>query len=189
MHKSSRHLAYALLMLGLAHPVLGQLAFPTGTASRPMATLSRLSRKALRTDLIGCYALYFERGRVDASLYNAAPSVRLDSIPWGKTKHESHNAWFGSSSTVESIRSMTGLSLAGHPTAPRGRYPPRWTADSLTDSVSLSFIDGYSGAVFVLNAPPGRTAMLRGRVFEFWDGPAHLTARGPAGAVRESCPP
>jgi hypothetical protein len=176
LQKSSRHLACALFSLGLAHPVSGQLVFPLGTPSRPTVTLSR---NALRTDLIGCYALYFEHGRVYGSLFNAAPSVRLDSSLWRRARREARSAW----------RSMTGLSLTSRPTTPRGPYPPRWTADSLTDSVRLSFIDGYSGAVFVLHAPEGRTAMLRGRVFEFWDGPPGFTDRGPAGAIRESCPP
>src|SRR5262245_50912614 len=176
MQTSSRHLACALLSLGLAQPVLGQLVLPAEL--RPRATLSR---NALRTDLIGCYALYFERGRVNGSLFNASPSVRLDSMPWGKMKGEAPKAW----------RSMTGLSLAGRPTSLRagGLVPPNWRADSLTDSVRLSFIDGFSGAVFVLDAPAGRTDRLRGRVFESWDAPPYSTARGPASAVREACPP
>jgi hypothetical protein len=169
MHKTSRLLACALLILGLAHPTFGQ----------PRVTLSR---NAVRRDLIGCYALYFERGRVDGSLFNASSSVRLDSMPWEYMKRDVRSPW----------RSMIGFSLAGRlaPLRAGGLFPSSWTADSLTDSVRLSFVDGFSGAVFVLNAPAGRTDSLYGRVFESWDaGPPFFTPRGRASAVREACPP
>jgi len=165
------------MSLGLTRPLLGQQrATPPWQATLSWRTSPRSvssPRNGLRRDLIGCYALYFERGRVDGSLFNAAPSVRLDSMPF-------RSPW----------RSMTGLSLAGHPTPLRElSLPSLWTADSLTDSVRLSFVDGFSGAVFVLDAPAGRTDTLRGRVFESWDaGPPFVTPRGLAHAVRESCP-
>jgi hypothetical protein len=153
-----------------------QRATPPWQATLSWQTSPRrvsLLRNGLRTDLIGCYALYFERGRVDGSLFNATPSVRLDSMPFRST-------W----------RSMTGLSLAGKPAPLRQpSQPPQWTADSLTDSVRLSFVDAFSGAVFVLDALAGRTDTLRGRVFESWDaGPPFVTPRGPAHAIREVCP-
>jgi hypothetical protein len=44
-----------------------------------------------------------------------------------------------------------------------------WSADSLTDSVRLSFSDGFSGAHVILAAPPGHLDTLRGRVEERWD--------------------
>jgi hypothetical protein len=126
--------------------------------------------------VVGCFALYFERGRVDGSLYNATPSVRLDTMARDSTR---------------GVRSLTGLTVTGHPVSPRRAYArTSWMADSLTDSVRLSFVDGFSGAVFVLNAEAGRTDTLRGRVLESWDaGPPFETARGAAYAIREPCPP
>jgi hypothetical protein len=107
--------------------------------------------------------------------------VRLDSarwqLPWGGAQPE------------ESVRAMTGFSLGREPIPlVRNHAAPLWTADSLTDTVRLSFIDGFTGAVFVLEArPPVDT--LRGRVFESWDaGPPFQTPRGSAYAIREACP-
>src|SRR5215475_7991897 len=182
MRTSARSLVCALMSLGLAHPMRGQRGRIPWQAALSLPASPRvvsLSRNGLRRDLIGCYALYFERGRVDGSLFNAAPSVRLDSMSGRSTDRKSRGAF----------RSMTGLSLAGHPTPLRQlSLPASWTADSLTDSVRLSFVDGFSGAVFVLDAPAGQTDTLRGRVFESWDaGSPFVTPRGPAYAVRELC--
>jgi hypothetical protein len=61
-------------------------------------------------------------------------------------------------------------------------------ADSLTDTVRLSFVDGFSGAVFVLAAPKSRPDTLIGRLYESWDfGPPFETTHGPARAIREAC--
>jgi hypothetical protein len=137
-------------------------------------------RRTLRADVVGCYALYSERGRVDSSLYNATPSVRLDTTWWVP--------WPGDSGKAE-IRSLRGFTAGGHPISSRPfSWPPHWSADSLTDSLRLWFGDGLSGAVFLLNAARGRTDTLRGRVYESWDFRSP-TARGQAYAVREACPP
>jgi len=156
-----------LAWLGLVHPALGQQRPPTW-------------RRSLRSDVLGCYALYFERRRVNGSLYNATPSVRLDSAAWRPNPRDSTQLGF---------RIMIGRTMSGvRATVRSGALPPRWSADSLTDTVRLSFIDGFNGAVFVLGAPPGYADVLRGRVFEFRDaGPPHEIARGMAYALREPC--
>jgi len=189
-----RLLAVSLLVsgrLGLAQPMLGQQkATLPWQATLPLqkVRVTYLSRNALRRDLIGCYALYYERGRVDASLFDAAPSARLDSMPWRRSASRESSS-FGASGG-RAFRSMTGLSRAGHPAAwHRPARSPSWRADSLTDSVRLSFIDGFSGPEFVFDAPPGQTNALRGRVFVFSDHGPTVTDRGPARAIRERCPP
>ena len=127
-----------------------------------------------------CYALYFERGRVDGSLFNASPSVRLDSTSWYP---------FDRDTVRHAFRSMLALTQSHGPFyGSHGSRPPFRAADSLTDSIRLSFTDGFSGAVFVLSAPAGRTDTLGGRVFERWDaGPPFETPRGAARAIREPC--
>jgi hypothetical protein len=138
-----------------------------------------LTRNGVRAELLGCYALYSGRTRVSNALYNATPSVRLDSLTVGR---------LGIADTVPGIRrALIPLTAANERVATR-RGPPSWTADSLTDSVRLSFVDGFSGTVFVLAAAAGRADTLTGRLFESWDfGPPFQTTHGPARAVRQPC--
>ena len=138
-------------------------------------------RNGLRSDVVGCYALYAGRRRVDTSLYNASPSVQLDSTLLERMSNDTIPGVF---------RSMTPLREPRTPasSARQGRVAPRWAADSLTDTIRLSFVNGFSGAVLVLSAPRGRTDTLVGRLYESWDfGPPFETTHGPARAIRQSC--
>ena len=138
-------------------------------------------RNGPRADLLGCYALYAGLQRAGSFLYNASPSVRLDS---------SRVRTLGSDTASGGVRAMVPLDEANEPmTSPRRRpLAPRWMADSLTDTVRLSFVDGFSGTVFVLAAPGSRPDTLTGRLFQSWDfGPPFETTHGPAHAVRQPC--
>lgn len=137
-------------------------------------------QNGLRTDVLGCYALYAGSTRVGTSLYNASPSVRLDSAIVGN---------FGSAAVPLLVRAMQPLSVANEPVPPkRLLFDPSWMADSLTDTLRLSFIDGFSGTVFVLAAPRGHADTLTGRLYESWDVGPSTSNHGPARAVRQACP-
>jgi hypothetical protein len=138
-------------------------------------------RNGLRADLLGCYALYSDPPRVGRSLYNASPFVRLDSSRVGT---------FGSDTIPGVIRALVRVYATEEQVTParRSSRDPTWMADSLTDTVRLSFVNGFSGAVFVLAAPGNRPDTLTGRRFERWDfGPPFETTHGPARAIRRPC--
>ena len=126
--------------------------------------------------LPGCYALYTGNGRpVDGSFYNASPLVRLDTalLRWG-----------------DGFRLMTRLDTQGRPMdgdSSRALVPPAWQYSARTNTLELSFVDGFSGATLSLFAPPGLRDTLRGMIYDNWDfGPTtHL--RGGAYAVRVPC--
>jgi hypothetical protein len=136
-----------------------------------------LLRNELRGELVGCYRLSTSMdGRGERALYNASAIVRLDAQPVEYL-------------TPGVVRTMIPLTPANIPNAQRPRpFTPSWTADSLSDSVRLSFVDGFSGAVFVLAARPGRPDTLIGRRFEQWDFGPMETTPGPARAIRQPCP-
>lgn len=138
---------------------------------------SPLPRNALRAELVGCYALFTTPagGGAEKLLYNASPSVRLDAQP----------VEYGTPGVVRAMIPLTPASFP-MPRRPRPRSPV-WFADSLTDTVRLSFVDGYSGGVFVLAAPAGRVDTLTGRRFEQWDAGPMETTHGPARAIRQPC--
>ena len=86
-------------------------------------------------------------------------------------------------------RSLVPLDTLGAPSrTTRGLMAPNWSADSLSDTIRVSFVNGFSGAVFVLAAPPGHVDTLRGRALEFWDYGPSETRRGGAHAIRMQCP-
>lgn len=134
-----------------------------------------LRRNEPRLDVVGCYALYSDSGRLDGSFYNSSPAVRLDSAEFHSLRQ-----------TIPGWRAMAALTTTLGPAKTNAAHPPSWSADSLTDSLRLSFVNGFSGAVLVLNAPRGRTDTLVGRVFESWDYQPP-TSRGGARAVRIPC--
>ena len=152
-------------------------AFTAVSSGDALAQQLPLVRNALRAELVGCYTLVTPpEGAARRALYNASSFVRLDSQPME----------YG---TPGVIRAMVPLTPANIANAPRPRpYRPRWMADSLSDTVRLSFVDGFSGAVFVLAAPPGRRDTLTGRRFEAWDFSPAETSHGPARAIRQPCP-
>jgi hypothetical protein len=152
---------------------LSGVAISDAPAQRPP-----LSRNGLRGELVGCYALYTSRaGEAERALYNASALVRLDSQPID----------YPTPGVARAMIPLTPVNLPTPPQRPRP-YSPRWWADSLSDTVRLSFIDGFSGAVFVLAAPPGRPDTLTGRRFESWDFGPMETTHGPARAIRRPCP-
>ena len=137
-------------------------------------------RNGLRADIIGCYALFTRTGRrVDSGFYRASPLVRLDSAlqPFLAAHKE-----FGAR------RLLKRLDSSGHHLDPG--YPPRlgpmWWMDSLSDSVRLSFTDGFSGAFLALAAPHAGSDTLRGRIEEHWDY-RDPTSQDAAYAVRVRC--
>ena len=146
------------------------------SVSRAGAQRPPLLRNGLRTELVGCYALFTApAGGTERALYNASARVRLDSQP-----HDYQ--------TPGVFRVMVPLTPANIPMGPRPRpYTPIWMADSLTDTVRLSFVDGFSGGVFVLAARPGRPDTLTGRRFERWDFGPMETTHGYARAIRQPC--
>jgi hypothetical protein len=118
---------------------------------------------------------------VDTTYYNASPIVRLDSTELEGVVDRLKGIW----------RTVVPLDTLGQPSrTTRGMFPPTWSADSLTDTVRISFVNGFSGAEFVLSIPLGVRDTLRGRALEHWDvGPPHLSSRGVAHAIRVACPP
>jgi len=140
-------------------------------------------RHALRSEIVGCYALFTGQGRrLDASFYNSSPVVRLESAV---------RARFDSNGPAGFLRIMVRLDTAGHrvdPISSKAPLGPSWWADSATDSVRFSFSNGFSGALVVVNAPPRAGDTLLGRIEEDWDfGPPFATDRGRGKAVRTRC--
>ena len=153
--------------------ILPIAACPSSTAHGPLAP----PRHALRAELLGCYALYTEAGKLlDSSFHNASPLVRLDSNSTGKVP--------------TALRSLARLDTAGTPLDSLDAHSPfgrDWWTDSLSDSVRLSFSDGFSGALVILAAPPGRADTLWGRIEEHWDMGPSVNQRGRVRALRVSC--
>lgn len=140
-----------------------------------------LYRSALRADLVGCYALWTGRGeRVGSSFWNASPVIYLDSTP---------HQWTERDTVPGTLRMLVRLDTGGRPIdPPEHRDNPfrGWWADSLTDSIRLSFSDGFSGAQLVLSGPSDGPDTLRGRIVELWDFQLP-TKEGPAYATRVQC--
>ena len=173
MRLTRRYSAVLLAGLGLSG------AWSVGSAQgRPLA------RKTLRPDLIGCWAFYDNRGdRADRSLYWAPAFARLDTsvvrLDRGAAPAVLRAAYKLDSlrRAAEVVGRMERLGLSF------------WTADSLADTVRVSFSSGFSGTEFVLAVPRGHRAdTIRGRAVEFWDfGPPFITPAGAAYAVRVPC--
>src|SRR5215218_3143391 len=92
-----------------------------------------ITRNGLRIDLLGCYVLYSGPGRSGGSLYNASPLVRLDSLGVSR---------LGSDTVPGIARALVPLNASSEPVTPPRPRPggASWTADSLTDTVRLSFV-------------------------------------------------
>ena len=140
-----------------------------------------LARRALRSEVLGCYALYGDNGRrVDTTYYNASPVVRLDSTV---SPHVADRF-------AGMLRVLVSLDTLGQPDEPTsGVLPPTWRSDSLTDTIRLSFVNGFSGAEFSFAAPRGSLDTLRGRAAEHRDFGPSTTNRGAARALRIPCSP
>jgi len=163
--------------VALATLALAMSACASNMAHVPLG----LPRHGLRAELVGCYALYKPDGRLlDSSYYNSSPLVRLDSTSTG----------FATDTGRSVFRYLARLDSTGNPVehaGPRTFFNRIWWADSLSDSVRLSFSDGFSGAVAILAAPPNRTDTLLGRIEEHWDMGPTINQRGAVRAVRFTC--
>ncbi len=139
-------------------------------------------RDALRDELLGCFALYTPRGKLlDSTFYNSSPRVRLDSLAVGITARDTMPGV---------VRRMWRLDAAGQRLDrddPQSLFGRVWWADSLTDSVRLSFSDGFSGAEVILAAPNPAADTLNGRIEEHWDMGPTTNQRGRVRAVRVRC--
>jgi hypothetical protein len=138
------------------------------------------ARRAVPTGLPACYALYhgdFDR-RVDGTFHNASPVVRLDTAA---SFHVLEDEWF------RGFRALKRLDTAGRELALQ--YGSQaWWADSLSDSLHLSFSDGYSGTHVVLRMGQRPDSVMEGRIEEQWDvQPPGVTPRGRAQARRVTC--
>ena len=153
----------------------------TNTAGRPPSV--PLARYGLRADVVGCFALrWTPRRPPQQEYYRASAQVRLDTAV----------------RTLRTPRSVPGVARQLARLDAGGRAmdtvaartwaaPPAWSADSLTDSIRVSFLDGFSGAMFVFAAAPGADT-LPGRAENHWDsGPPFVTDLGTATAVRVYC--
>jgi hypothetical protein len=165
------------LLIGLA------LALTACSTNQLLPEAGPLYRNALRVDLLGCYVLFDGRGHLlDSSYYNAFSLVLLDSTPTWGTDQDSQPGIVRVMSRVDSSGRRITPGKSGFD---RG---PSWWVDSLTDTLRMSFSNGFSGAVLKLAAIPGSRDTLRGRIEEHWDvGPPFVTNRGKARVVRIPC--
>lgn len=136
------------------------------------------SPRPIRIGLPGCYALYTGDGRsVGGRFYNASPLIQLDSAGIA-------NRW-----VQGEPRRMIRLEATGQRMDDlRWHVPPFWEYDPRTDSLELSFNNGFSGAALLLHAPPGPRDTLRGTIHETWDVGPISTGPASAYAVRVACP-
>jgi len=141
------------------------------------------ARNALREDVVGCLALFDERGHaVDSAFFNASPRVELDNVAVGGTASD------GAPGAVWRLHRLDGAGRSMDARTSGAELESTWWADSLTDSVRLMFTTGFSGALFVLSVPAGSSDTLRGWVTEQGDaGPPFEFSRGRALAVRVPC--
>lgn len=167
--------------------VLGTTAFVVFLGGDPgVPNGPYLLSNALRRDLVGCYALMTAPGHLldRHNFYNASPMVYLDSTPRPHILSTGRDL-----GTKERV--LVQLDSAGDPIGgvqPTGILGPSWSTDSLTNTLYVSFSNGFSGAELILQAPLGRGDTLRGRIIENWDfGPPFSDARGRGMAVRRPC--
>jgi hypothetical protein len=141
-----------------------------------------LTRDALRTDLLGCYTLFDEKGLpAEARLTWVPAIVRLDSAA-ARMSSPTHGTW----------RWAERLGHGGEALPDFGRDAPwanAWAADSLTDSIRVDFSNGLGGSGFVLDAPAAVQGAdtLHGRARAYYDS-SDPEERGRASAVRVECP-
>jgi hypothetical protein len=140
-----------------------------------------LVRDLLRSDLLGCYELFSANGKpLDSSYYNSSPRIQLDSMSLGVTARDT---WPGI------YRSALRLDQQGIPVDQPdslNQHFRSWWADSLSDSIRISFSDGHSGTLLVLSAPDNHGDTLHGRLGESWDF-APDTPHGKGKAIHVPC--
>ena len=154
---------------------MASLAILTDGPESPVEPEAPL-RRSLRADVVGCYSLFTARGRrIDSTFYNASPLVRLDTAERDdRSRNPTH-------------RVMHALDTLGNPSRTTRGLWAAWSADSLSDTVYLSFSTGFSGAHFAFKIPADTRDTFHGRAVEYWDF-TRPTDRGRAYAVRTACP-
>src|SRR5690242_9810625 len=85
----------------------------SASAKREQPTIRR---NELRADLVGCYALYSDSGRLDGSFYNSSPVVRLDTADAVPSRQH-----------VPGFRAMTAMTAAFGPAKINAAHPPNWS--------------------------------------------------------------
>jgi hypothetical protein len=169
--------------------VVGTLvAFPSIADYSARAHLAKqgrpmIARNALRPEALGCYELLDSaRQNASKSMEGVPAIIRVDSMV---------DVMRGTAPGITSSRTL-GAAAAGKPVYrdPISRdMHPRWSADSLTDTVRLVFTNGFSGAVFALNLPVNsRGDPLKGRAKTFVDVAPLEGPEGNAWAIRRDCP-
>lgn len=134
------------------------------------------ARLGLRSEVLGCYALYDSSGaRLQRTYYNSSPVIRLDSATLRSSK----------SSAAGPLRYLVRLDTAGRMVR-KGGEARMWWADSLTDSIRISFSDHLSGAFVVLAVPDGADTFT-GRIENQWDVGPSITDQGRIHARRVPC--
>lgn len=139
------------------------------------------ARAALRAEVVGCWALFDRQGRPAEGHIDWAPAfVALEAMDTASVRSPRRPA----------VRFDTTWSPLPLELEPGIRGWVKWQADSLTDSIRISFSNGFSGSSFVFamvqHAPFPDT--IHGYAREFYDyGPPWSKAMGSTTAVRVPC--
>ena len=148
-----------------------------GTADR--GAQDPTSRRSRDARLVGCYALLDPSGLpASRSLYGAADFVQLDTAVDTLSRPDR-----------VALR-LIGFDSSGARVQHRGvgEYgAPVWAADSLSDTVRLSFHNGLSGTTFVLTPSSPKMDTLRGWADESFDLGPTSERYSPVHAIRRSC--
>ena len=146
---------------------------------RTVAVDEPVARHALLRQVIGCYALFDARGEpASHSLYGAPDFVQLDS------------AFISDSAGMRaSERRAIPLDSVGAPRSARGANfgGPRWTVDSLSDTLRLTFHDGFSGSSFVVAPASSMMDTLTGWALESFDVGPTSERHEPVRIIRQRC--
>lgn len=136
-------------------------------------------RNSLRAELVGCYAFSLRETplRNYAQYVNASWLVRLDSTPL---------SGFSISGRVPRVLTRLDASPSSHDDSPFG---PSWWADSLSDTLRISFSDGLTGAGLVFVVPRSMPVdSFTGFIKNYWDsGPPWGTDSAFVLATRKPC--
>jgi hypothetical protein len=126
-------------------------------------------KRALRTDLLGCYALFVGGRPLDSTYYGSSPRVRLDSVPLQSRG-----------------RVLRRLDLASRLQDSSQTPFTSWAVDSLAGYIQFSFHNGFSGAVLTLEERESIDS-LKGRIANYWDFGPGVSDRRKVRAVRVPC--
>ena len=125
-------------------------------------------------DPVGCYALLLRHRLLDSGYYNSSPFVELDRTPLYADRPRSRK-----------LRRLEEPGSYLDDDSVSQRIPFAWWVDSLTDTLYISFVNGYSGTVLRLH--PAGADTLQGLIVESWDLGPRETNHAPAEAIRVRC--